>query len=108
MDRPLRIYLGLAFGITWGAGGLALLTGGIRSGAAHPLHPLHYLAAFGPSIAGFIMAGATEGICWPASFRSGRMCPGTPPCFWDFPPRALSPPGSSIQIHSASEFCVAA
>jgi uncharacterized protein len=61
MDRPLRIYLWLAFGITWGAGGLALLTGGIRSGAAHPLHPLHYLAAFGPSIAGFIMAAATGG-----------------------------------------------
>ena len=61
MDRPLRMYLWLAFGITWGAGGLALLTGGIRSGAAHPLHPLHYLAAFGPSIAGFIMAAATGG-----------------------------------------------
>ena len=61
MDRSLRVYLWLAFGITWGAGGLALLTGGIRSGAAHPLHPLHYLAAFGPSIAGFIMAAATEG-----------------------------------------------
>jgi len=61
MDRPLRVYLWLAFGITWGAGGLALLTGGIRSGAAHPLHPLHYLAAFGPSIAGFIMAAATDG-----------------------------------------------
>ena len=61
MDRPLRVYLWLAFGITWGAGGLALLTGGIRSGAAHPLHPLHYLAAFGPSLAGFIMAAATGG-----------------------------------------------
>src|SRR5262245_17983 len=61
MDRPLRVYLWLAFGITWGAGGLALLTGGIRSGAAHPLHPLHYLAAFGPSIAGVIMAARVEG-----------------------------------------------
>jgi membrane protease YdiL (CAAX protease family) len=61
MDRPLWVYLCLAFGITWGAGGLALLTGGIQSGAAHPLHPLHYLAAFGPSIAGFIMAAATSG-----------------------------------------------
>jgi hypothetical protein len=61
MDRPLRVYLWLAFGITWGAGGLALLTGGIWSGAAHPLRPLHYLAAFGPSIAGFIMAATTEG-----------------------------------------------
>lgn len=61
MDRPLRIYLWLAFGITWGAGGLVLLTGGMRSGAAHPLHPLHYLAAFGPSISGFIMAAVTGG-----------------------------------------------
>src|SRR5262249_29024751 len=61
MDRPLRLYLWLAFGITWGAGGLALLTGGIRSGAAHPLHPLHYLAAFGPSIAGVILAARVAG-----------------------------------------------
>lgn len=61
MDRPLQLYWLLAFGITWGAGGLALLTGNIRDGAGHPLHPLHYLAAFGPSIAGFIMAAATEG-----------------------------------------------
>lgn len=61
MDRPLRLYLLLAFGITWGAGGLALLIGGIHSGSAHPLHPLHYLAAFGPSIAGFIMAASVEG-----------------------------------------------
>src|SRR5262249_38869526 len=61
MDRPLRVYLWLAFGITWGAGGLALLVGGIRSGAAHPLHPLHYLAAFGPSIAGVILAARVEG-----------------------------------------------
>src|SRR5262249_8823495 len=61
MDPQLRVYLWLAFGITWGAGGLALLTGGIRSGVAHPLHPLHYLAAFGPSIAGVIMAAGSEG-----------------------------------------------
>jgi membrane protease YdiL (CAAX protease family) len=58
-DRPLWIYWWLAFGLTWGAGGLALLTGNIRS--THPLHPLHYLAAFGPSLAGFVMAAATEG-----------------------------------------------
>jgi membrane protease YdiL (CAAX protease family) len=61
MDRPLQVYWLLAFGITWGAGGLALLTGNLRNGAAHTLHPLHYLAAFGPSIAGFLMAAATEG-----------------------------------------------
>jgi membrane protease YdiL (CAAX protease family) len=61
MDRPLRLYFLLAFGITWGVGGLALLTGNIRSGAASHLHPLHYLAAFGPSVSGLIMAAATEG-----------------------------------------------
>jgi membrane protease YdiL (CAAX protease family) len=59
MDRPLRVYLWLAFGITWGAGGLALLAGGIRS--EHPFHPFHYLAAFGPSMAGVIMAAGTGG-----------------------------------------------
>lgn len=53
------MYFLLAFGITWGVGGLALLTGDIRSN--YPLPPLHLLAAFGPSIAGFIMAGITEG-----------------------------------------------
>ena len=61
MDRPLRIYLWLAFGIAWGVGGLALLAGEIRPGGASPLHPLHYVAAFGPSIAGFVMAASTDG-----------------------------------------------
>jgi membrane protease YdiL (CAAX protease family) len=61
MDRPLRNYLWLAFGITWGVGGLALLAGDIRPGGASPLHPLHYLAAFGPSIAGVVIAASTDG-----------------------------------------------
>jgi CAAX protease family protein len=61
MDRPLRIYLWLAFGITWGIGGLALLAGDIRPGGASTLHPLHYVAAFGPSIAGVVMAAGTGG-----------------------------------------------
>src|SRR5258706_507497 len=60
-DRPILIYFLLAFGITWGVGGLALLTGKIRPGDASELHPLHYLAAFGPSIAGVIMAASTDG-----------------------------------------------
>ena len=59
MDGPLRLYLCLAFGITWGAGGLALLTGNLRTG--HPQNSLHYLAAYGPSIAGFVMVAATRG-----------------------------------------------
>jgi membrane protease YdiL (CAAX protease family) len=61
MDRPLRIYLCLAFGITWGVGGLGLLAGEIQGGRPSPLHPLHYVAAFGPSIAGVIMAANTGG-----------------------------------------------
>jgi membrane protease YdiL (CAAX protease family) len=62
MDRPLKLYLWLAFGITWGAGGLGLLAGAFRPDvAARPLHPLHYVAAFGPSIAGVIMAAGTGG-----------------------------------------------
>jgi hypothetical protein len=76
MDRPLRLYLLLAFAITWGAGGLALLIGGIRSGAAHPLRPLHYLAAFGPSIAGVILAARVEG--WAGVRRDSLACPLSP------------------------------
>ena len=60
MDRPFRIYLWLAFGITWGAGGLGLLVGAFDA-AGPPMHPLRYLAGFGPSIAGFIMAASTGG-----------------------------------------------
>jgi putative ABC transport system permease protein len=34
MDRSFRIYLWLAFGITWGVGGLGLLAGAYRPDAA--------------------------------------------------------------------------
>src|SRR5689334_20567726 len=61
-DRPLRLYLWLAFGLTWGAGGLGLLVGAFDFEAAPPrLHPLHYLAAFGPSLAGIALAAYTDG-----------------------------------------------
>jgi membrane protease YdiL (CAAX protease family) len=64
MDRPFRIYLWLAFGITWGFGGLALLSGAYRPGAAFSAaRALHYVAAFGPSMAGIIMAAHLDG--WP-------------------------------------------
>jgi membrane protease YdiL (CAAX protease family) len=60
--------------MTWGFGGLALLTGNLRYGAADSLHPLHYLAAFGPSMAGFIMAAVTAG--WTGIRRLlGRVVP---------------------------------
>jgi hypothetical protein len=65
MDRPLRIYLRLAFGITWGVGGLGLLAGAYQPEAASSAsRALHYVAAFGPSLAGLIMvwwAGRVEG-----------------------------------------------
>lgn len=62
-DDPLRLFFWLAFGITWGAGGIGLLVGAFNNEAAPPhLHPLHYLAAFGPSIAGFVMALQTDGL----------------------------------------------
>ena len=81
MDRPLRIYLLLAFGITWGVGGLALLAGDIRPGGASPLHPLHYVAAFGPSIAGLVMAASTGG--WADVRRLlARVVPSWPSLPW--------------------------
>jgi CAAX protease family protein len=64
MERPLRIYLWLAFGITWGVGGLGLLAGNYQPEAGSSFaaaRVLHYIAAFGPSIAGFIMAASVEG-----------------------------------------------
>jgi membrane protease YdiL (CAAX protease family) len=81
MDRPLLIYLSLAFGITWGVGGLALLAGEIRPGVTSPLHPLHYVAAFGPSIAGVIMAASAHG--W-AGVRCllGRLVPSRSALPW--------------------------
>jgi membrane protease YdiL (CAAX protease family) len=62
MDRPFRIYLWLAFGITWGIGGLGLLAGAYRPEAAFSAsRALHYIAAFGPSLAGLIMTVRVEG-----------------------------------------------
>jgi membrane protease YdiL (CAAX protease family) len=62
MDRPFRIYLWLAFGITWGLGGLALLAGAYRpDGASTAPRVLHYVAAFGPSLAGVLMVVLVEG-----------------------------------------------
>ncbi len=57
----LRRYFWLAFGLTWGVGLVALLLGDIRPGGGAPLHPLHYLAAFGPTIAGIVMTARVDG-----------------------------------------------
>jgi len=55
------MYWSLAFGITWGVGGLGLLAGDITSGRPSPLHPLYYIAAFGPSIAGVVLIARMDG-----------------------------------------------
>jgi hypothetical protein len=83
-DRPLHIYLLIAFGITWRVGGLALLAGDIRPGGASQLHPLHILAAFGPSIAGVVMAASTDGSVGVRRLlarvsRAAPLCHGTSP-----------------------------
>ena len=51
--RALRIYFVLAFAITWGAGGLALLARALGVGGeiATP-NPLICVAGYGPTIAG--------------------------------------------------------
>jgi membrane protease YdiL (CAAX protease family) len=60
--RPLRIYFWLAFGITWGMGGLGLLAGVYRPRAGlSTTSPLYYAAAYGPSLAGLIMTGYLDG-----------------------------------------------
>jgi membrane protease YdiL (CAAX protease family) len=60
--RPLLIFYLLAFGITWGAGGLGLLAGayGLVSPFS-PSSPLCYVAGYGPSITGLIVVGCREG-----------------------------------------------
>jgi membrane protease YdiL (CAAX protease family) len=60
--KPLYVYYGLAFGITWGAGGLGLLVGLYDPAFAFsPSSPLCYLAGYGPSIAGLILVGRLDG-----------------------------------------------
>jgi membrane protease YdiL (CAAX protease family) len=60
--RPLYTFYALAFGITWGVGGIGLL-----AGAYHPdfvfssSNPLCSVAGYGPTIAGLIMVGRLEG-----------------------------------------------
>src|SRR5690242_14128988 len=55
-------YFALAFGITWGVGGLSLLASARYPGfVLSRANPLLYLASFGPSIAGLIMMARTEG-----------------------------------------------
>jgi hypothetical protein len=51
--QPLRRYYLLAFGITWGVGGLALPAGAYDPAfALSTSNPLYYVAAFGPTMRG--------------------------------------------------------
>jgi membrane protease YdiL (CAAX protease family) len=83
MDRrPFYTFLWLAFGITWGAGGLGLLLGAWRPAFAFSSsHPCYFLAAYGPSIAALIVVGRWQG--WAGIKRLlGRVVPSLASLPW--------------------------
>jgi len=55
MASPVRVYCRLAFGLTWGIGGIGLLTGLTTSS------PLYYLAAYAVSITGIALTAWYDG-----------------------------------------------
>ena len=60
--REIVRFMLLAFGLTWGAGGLALIIGRLNAGAGLTSgHPLYFLAAYGPSVAALIMTARLDG-----------------------------------------------
>jgi membrane protease YdiL (CAAX protease family) len=63
MASPLRIFVVLAFALTWGVGGIALLIGLWMPGS-RPLatsSPLYYLAAYSVSLTGIVLTARYEG-----------------------------------------------
>jgi membrane protease YdiL (CAAX protease family) len=63
MASPLRVYFVLAFALTWGIGGIALLIG-LWMPESRPLatsSPLYYLAAYSVSITGIVLTGRYAG-----------------------------------------------
>jgi membrane protease YdiL (CAAX protease family) len=63
MASPLRIFFGLAFALTWGVGGIALLIG-LWLPESRPLStssPLYYLAAYSVSLAGIVLTARYDG-----------------------------------------------
>lgn len=82
MASPLRIYLVLAFALTWGVGGIALLIG-LWMPEARPLatsSPLYYLAAYSVSLAGIALTARYDG-------REGLRCLGRRLLPWRSPLR---------------------
>ena len=63
MASPLRIFFLLAFALTWGVGGVALLIG-LWMPESRPLatsSPLYYLAAYSVSLAGVVLTARYDG-----------------------------------------------
>jgi len=63
MASPLRIFFVLAFALTWGVGGIALLIG-LWMPEARPLatsSPLYYLAAYSVSLTGIALTARYDG-----------------------------------------------
>lgn len=60
--RELRRFMLLAFGLTWGLGGVALILGYLFPALAFTSsNPLYYLAAYSPSIAALIITNRDQG-----------------------------------------------
>jgi uncharacterized protein len=67
MTSPVRAFFYLAFGLTWGIGGLALVIGAVLPHARPlaPSSPLYYLAAYSVSLAGIALTlkyGGRDGL----------------------------------------------
>jgi CAAX protease family protein len=83
MASPLRIFFGLAFALTWGIGGIALLIG-LWMPESRPLatsSPLYYLAAYSVSLTGIVLTAKYAG--WKGLRCLGRrLLPWRSPLRW--------------------------
>lgn len=63
MATPVRVFFRLAFGLSWGIGGVGLLIGMFAPGtqALSTSSPLYYLAAYSVSIAGIALTAFYDG-----------------------------------------------
>jgi membrane protease YdiL (CAAX protease family) len=83
MASPLRIYFGLAFALTWGVGGIALLIGlwVPESRLLTTSSPLYYLAAYSVSLTGIVLTARYDG--WEGLRGLGRrLLPWRSPLRW--------------------------